>query len=85
MPRIAVHGAGRLGARVVSLLSGQRRLDVYLLDASEDALEAAGDNVPQVVLRGNHSLDAFLTEGDIVVAASGSDQCFPLATAALRN
>jgi saccharopine dehydrogenase-like NADP-dependent oxidoreductase len=85
MSRIAVYGAGRLGGRLVSLLSGQGRKDVYLLDASEDALDAAVDSVPQVVLKGSRTLDAFLAEGDIVVAASGGDQCLPLAVAALRN
>lgn len=93
MPKVVVYGAGRLGVCVASLLAGDGRAEVHLVDASEDALEAASVDVPKTALANRRSLDlkdshsfgALLSEGDIIVAAGADYECLPLATVAVRN
>jgi saccharopine dehydrogenase-like NADP-dependent oxidoreductase len=93
MPKIVVYGAGRLGVCVASLLAGDGRAQVHLVDASEDALEEASVDVPKIALanrrsldlKDSHSFDTLLSEGDIIVAAGADYECLPLASVALRN
>ncbi len=93
MPKVVIYGAGRLGVCVARLLAGDGRTEVHLVDASEDALEAASVDVPKTALANRRSLDlkdshsfgALLSEGDIIVAAGADYECLPLATVAVRN
>jgi saccharopine dehydrogenase-like NADP-dependent oxidoreductase len=85
MIRAVIYGAGRLGKHLAQLLVADATHQVVLLDQSEEALDAACANVSKVVVAGISNLNSILKSGDVLVATAASDECLPLASAALRN